>query len=59
MILPALILGMALSADHHAPDPHHDAGGAAPGLHPHRLGQGPSEKLVVVAHALRNALIPW
>jgi peptide/nickel transport system permease protein len=43
---------------HHAPDAHHDARGAAPGLHPHRLGQGAGERLVVVRHALRNALIP-
>ena len=44
---------------HHAPHAHHDAGGAAPGLHPHRLGQGPrASELVVARHALRNALIP-
>ena len=40
MILPALILGDRAVGDHHAPDPHHDAGSAAPGLYPHRLGQG-------------------
>ena len=27
---------------HHAHDPHHDAGSAAAGLHSHRLGQGPA-----------------
>ena len=37
----------------------HDAGGAAPGLHPHRLGQGPDASSSSSArHALRNALIP-
>ena len=27
--------------DHHAPDADHDAGSAAAGVHPHRLGRGP------------------
>ena len=44
--------------DHHAHDPHHDAGGAAPGLHQNRLVQGLRERAVVVQHALKNAFIP-
>ena len=30
---------------HHAHDPHHDAGSAAPGLHSHGVGQGPARAL--------------
>ena len=34
--------GRVAVGDHDADDAHHDARGAAPGLHPHRLGQGPA-----------------
>ena len=39
---------------HHAPDAHHDAGGAPAGL----LGKGLKERVVVLGHALKNAFIP-
>jgi peptide/nickel transport system permease protein len=58
MALPAIVLGAGLSAVHDAPDAHDDARGAAAGLHPHRVGQGAAERLVVLRHALRNALVP-
>ena len=36
----------------------HDAGGAPAGLYPHRLSKGLKERVVVIRHALKNALIP-
>ena len=42
----------------HAHDAHHDARGAAAGLRQNRLGEGLRERLVVLRHGLKNALIP-
>jgi peptide/nickel transport system permease protein len=50
--------GAVALGHHHAHDAHHDAGGAAPGLHPHGRAKGLGEMLMVTRHALRNALIP-
>ena len=59
MMIPAIILGTALSAITMRLTRTHDARGAAPGLHPHRLGQGPERaRSSSLRHALRNALIP-
>ena len=50
MMIPAVILGTALSAITMRLTRTHDARGAAAGLHPHRLGQGPER-----AHRGRRA----
>ena len=69
---PRDLLGLAPDAQHsrrrrrlpqfgadHAPDPVLDAGGAAPGLRPHRALQGPRPSArSPIDHALRNAVLP-
>ena len=43
MMIPALHSRHRALGHHDAPDPHADAGSAAAGLYPHRLGQGTFE----------------
>ena len=50
--------GQGVLGGRHAAHPHHDAGGDAPGLHPHRLAKGLATRTTIIRHALRNALIP-
>ena len=56
--MPAIWLALLLAGSAGAHHALHHAGGAAAGLHPHRAGQGAAEGVVVVKHALANALIP-
>ena len=43
---------------HHAPDAHHDARGAASGLFRTAWSKGLRERVIIVRHAIKNALIP-
>ena len=54
---PALASGVTGRADH-ADHALGDARGAAPGLHPHCVGEGLPERSVILRHAIKNALIP-
>ena len=58
LILPALALASFFVAVYARPGARLDAGGAAPGFHAHRRGQGPAPFIIQLRHALRNALIP-
>ena len=57
-IIPSLILGTYFAAATMRMNPHHDAGGAQARLRTNGLVQGPAERVVVVRHAIKNALIP-